>query len=85
MKVYVVSLREYVNMVTADRQEAEAKAREGLAYTDATESEFRKDRWDHRELLHYRSPRTGRWNKTDYSITTMELSGLPAGAEQAGS
>lgn len=78
MKIFVVSAGSYVQGASASRSATEALARtQGLKYEEATESEFRPDELNHsgrvkaREFLYYKSGRTGRWNKTDYTITTL--------------
>lgn len=74
MKIYIVTVRQYVALATPSREKAEALCRkEGGRYNAPVGHKFEPDDFPHRSAHFYKSARTGRWNKSDYVITETEL------------
>lgn len=74
LSVYVVSHGQFIRLVTADLEKAEEHCRtEGGQYMNADGHRFDPDDFPGRTIHRYRSARSGRWNKSGYTITTTTM------------
>lgn len=69
--LYVLSVGKFVESVHSDPENAMQEASRQVSYSGATEWRMTFDTHYGRRDVEYKNPKTGRWNKSGYTITEI--------------